>query len=120
VNPPQATNHQDLSDFDQVLPPELIEELLPLFIDSTASSLGEIRQAMKDRAVLNVVAKAHEIKGSAAGVGAAKVSACSKDLEMAGKQEDWQLMEQSLADLEVAFEKLTELVNQSLPMALSE
>jgi HPt (histidine-containing phosphotransfer) domain-containing protein len=120
ANLPHTSNHQDLVDLDQVLPPELIEELMPLFISTTASSLGEIRKAMKNRALSNVVAKAHEIKGAAAGVGAAKVSACSKDLEMAAKQEDWQLIEQSVADLELAFERLTAIVNQSLPMVVSE
>lgn len=106
-------------------PPASIEstlspDLVPVFISSTASSMSEIKKGLQDRVVSIVVAKAHEIESAALAVGAAKVSAFSKELEMAGKQENWPLMEESFVNLEMAFHQLAETVNQSLPIAVSE
>ncbi len=108
-----------LEDLELVLPEELLAELMPLFVTTTKSSLEEIRAAIAQKDLQNVIAKAHEIKGAAAGMGAMKVSAISKELEFAGKADDWQAIPRHFKRLENSFAVLSKLIDE-LPVPIAE
>ncbi len=101
-----------LEDLEMVLPDELLAELMPLFITTTRKSLDEIRDAIQENELPHVIAKAHEIKGAAAGMGALKVSAISKELEFAGRTEDLQAIPKHFVRLEKSFEALSKIVGE--------
>jgi two-component system sensor histidine kinase/response regulator len=115
-----ADSEQDrLEDLEMVLPEDLLAELMPLFIESTRKSLEEIRGAIDRKELRHLVDKAHEIKGAAAGMGAMKVSAISKELEFAGKSDDWQAIPLHFGRLERSFELLSKIVDE-LPIPIAE
>jgi two-component system, sensor histidine kinase and response regulator len=114
-----ATDVDRLEDLEMVLPEDLLAELMPLFISSTRKSLEEIRSAIRQKELRHLIDKAHEIKGAAAGMGAMKVSAISKELEFAGKADDWQAIPLHFNRLERSFELLAKIVDE-LPMPIAE
>lgn len=109
-----------LADLEMVLPEELLAELMPLFVASTQKSLDEIRAAIVDKNLEKIIDKAHEIKGAAGGMGATKVSAISKELEFAGKANDWQNIPLHFNRLERSFEVLKKKIVDELPVAIGE
>lgn len=114
-----STTNDRLEDLEMVLPEELLAELMPLFVTTTQKSLNEIRDAIKQQELPHVIAKAHEIKGAAAGMGAVKVSAISKELELAGKAADWQVIPKHFERLEKSFETLSKIIDE-LPIPIAE
>ncbi|MBS2005057.1 MAG: response regulator [Cyanobacteria bacterium SZAS LIN-5] len=115
----QKDTDERLQDLEKVLPEELLAELMPLFVVSTQRSLDEIRAALVDKNLEKIIDKAHEIKGAAAGMGATKVSAISKELEFAGKASDWQTIPLHFNRLERSFEVLKKIVDE-LPVPIVE
>ncbi|MFN8551638.1 MAG: response regulator [Candidatus Obscuribacterales bacterium] len=115
----QKDTDERLQDLEKVLPEELLAELMPLFLVSTQRSLDEIRAALVDKNLEKIIDKAHEIKGAAAGMGATKVSAISKELEFAGKASDWQTIPLHFNRLERSFEVLKKIVDE-LPVPIVE
>lgn len=115
----QKDTDERLQDLEKVLPEELLAELMPLFLVSTQRSLDEIRAALVDKNLEKIIDKAHEIKGAAAGMGATKVSAISKELECAGKASDWQTIPLHFNRLERSFEVLKKIVDE-LPVPIVE
>lgn len=115
----QKEADERLQDLEMVLPEELLAELMPLFVVSTQRSLDEIRAAIVDKNLEKIIDKAHEIKGAAAGMGATKVSAISKELEFAGKASDWQTIPLHFNRLERSFEVLKKIVDE-LPVPIVE
>ncbi|CAN5552851.1 hypothetical protein BH10CYA1_BH10CYA1_25240 [soil metagenome] len=114
----RVSNTNDrLEDLERVLPEELLAELMPLFVTTTLKSLEEIRGAIVQKELPHLIAKAHEIRGAAAGVGAMKVSAISKELESSGKAEDWQLIPKHFKRLEKSFETLSKIIDEPMPIA---
>ncbi len=111
--------NDNLDDLESVLPDELLAELMPLFVETTRKSLEDLRTAIKRKEISVVIDKAHEVKGAAAGMGAAKVSAISKELEFAGKANDWQVIPLHFSRLERSFEVLRKIVDE-LPLPIAE
>lgn len=110
----------ELEDLEKVLPDKLLAELMPLFVTSTKASIEQLRDNIERKAVAQVVSTAHEIKGSAAGVGAAKVSAISKDLELAAKNQNWPEIKRQFSQLEKSFDAVSKIVNETLTIAATE
>jgi two-component system, sensor histidine kinase and response regulator len=117
--PTSDSNNDNLRDLEIVLPEELLAELMPLFVTTTQSSINKLREAIEQKELRDLVATAHEIKGAAAGMGAMKVSAISKELEFAGKSEDWQAIPKHFNQLEKSFEALKQIINE-LPVPITE
>ncbi|MBS1956716.1 MAG: response regulator [Cyanobacteria bacterium SZAS-4] len=114
-----SSSNDRLEDLEMVLPEELLAELMPLFVTTTQQSLNEIRDAIAQKELPHVIAKAHEIKGAAAGMGAMKVSAISKELEFAGKAADWQVIPKHFGRLETSFAALSKIIDE-LPIPITE
>ncbi|HEY9678520.1 MAG TPA: response regulator [Drouetiella sp.] len=114
-----TTSEIDAQDLELVLPEDLLAELMPLFMESTKNSIEILRTAIADKSVQVVIDTAHEIKGAAAGMGAMKVSAYSKDLEFAGKADDWNTIPKAFQHLEKSFSVLTKVVDE-LPVPVTE
>ncbi len=110
---------ENLKDLEMVLPEAMLAELMPLFVASTQSSIDNLRSAIERKELQDIIDTAHEIKGAAGGMGAMKVSAISKELEFAGKGEDWQAIAKHFSCLETSFEALTRIVNQ-IPIPIVE
>ena len=109
-----------LTDFEDVLPPEMVSELIPLFIDSTGTTLNKIEKALSQRDASPVAELAHELKSAAAGVGAAKVSAISTELELSAKQENWVQMKKTFDKLRKAFDRFREEVQRTKAVAVQD
>ncbi len=109
----------NLEDLEMVLSEELLAELMPLFVTSTQTSIEHLRGAIERKELLEIISTAHEIKGAAAGMGAMKISAISKELEFAGKGEDWQAIPKHFGQLESCFATLTQIVDK-LPLPIAE
>jgi len=73
-----------LRGLEELSPPgteSLVVELVKLFADSTPSILEELRSALAQGELTSASRLAHRLKGSAANIGAAKMSALCAQLE---------------------------------------
>ncbi len=65
--------------------PDILEEVGGLFLKHAPDKLSAIEKAVADRDAKGLQTAAHSLKSSSAYVGAMKLSAMSKDLEMMGR-----------------------------------
>ena len=68
--------------------PELLTELVDLFLDDTPQRLGELDRALESGNAAAVENAAHALKSSAANLGAMNLSSLFQQIEMAGKERD--------------------------------
>ena len=88
--------------------PDILEELIELFLDEAAHQLAALREAIEDGDARTMKRLAHTLKGSSANMGATRMaSICANLLEEVGGTEDlrWEVPEQ-LARLEAEFERV--------------
>jgi len=81
---------------------QLLQEVSQLFLDSLPEMLETIRRAIDDRSGPRLEMSAHSLKGSVSNFGAEAATAASYELELRGRQMNWD-------DVEAAYR---ELVNQ--------
>ena len=65
--------------------PELLQEILDFFLEMAPQQLDDLQAAVEAGDVAAVDLQAHSMKGGAANVGAVRVSAAARDLEMLAK-----------------------------------
>jgi HPt (histidine-containing phosphotransfer) domain-containing protein len=67
---------------------EILEELLELFRDSSASDLAKIKKGIDDKNLEEVADAAHSIKGAAASLGIEGISIVAAEIEKNGRAGD--------------------------------
>jgi PAS domain S-box-containing protein len=88
------------------------QELLALYLSTTQTLIEEVSNSCKRQDRRACAAKAHEIKGASAYVGAKEMQAIAKNLETAAKQDQWERVRECLDELEPAFIRVWAQVNQ--------
>ncbi len=88
---------------------EMLEELLGLFRDSSASDLAKIQQGAASDDAVQIAEAAHSIKGAAASLGVQGIQRVAADLEKAGRAEDLATAKQRIPDLESLLEEASSL-----------
>ncbi|OED45390.1 hypothetical protein ACH42_05085 [Endozoicomonas sp. (ex Bugula neritina AB1)] len=76
-------NLKEITDGD----PELLDQLIKTFIETTREDMQELKNAVKNRQSSLVAATAHRIKGGAAIVGATQLYSMAGDMERLGINE---------------------------------
>ncbi len=88
------------------------QELLTLYLSTTQTLIEELSAACAREDRRACAAKAHEIKGASAYVGAREMQALAKQIEAAAKQAEWGKVREHLEELEPAFIRVWAQVNQ--------
>ena len=88
------------------------QELLALYLSTTQILIEEVSVACERQDRRACAAKAHEIKGASAYVGAREMQSIARNLETAAKQDQWERVRECLDELEPAFIRVWAQVNQ--------
>ncbi len=92
--------------------PSAQHELLTLYLSSTQSLIEQIAVAFESRDHAQVAARAHEIKGASAYIGAYDLQQIARNLELAAKAQEWDKVQESVDELEPAFIRAWAYVNE--------
>ena len=84
---------QALRDLAEPGEPDVFEEFAEIFLMDAPIRLREIQMAYENREAATVKLAAHNLKGSSANMGADQLSACCRELELAGAVGDWEKLE---------------------------
>ncbi len=87
-------------------------ELLTLYLSSTQSLIEQIASACEVQDHAQVAARAHEIKGASAYIGAYDLREIARNLELAAKAQEWEKIQESVDELEPAFIRAWAYVNE--------
>ena len=88
------------------------QELLTLYLSTTQTLIEELSAACGQQDRRACAAKAHEIKGASAYVGAREMQTLARNIEAAAKDEAWDKAREYLDELEPAFIRVWAQVNQ--------
>ena len=84
---------------------ELLAEIVELFLDSSATQMGEIRKAVSENNAQALVASAHSLKGAIGNFGPSEAYEEAKNLEMLGRSGELQGAAEMLEKLEKQMEQ---------------
>ena len=114
VPPTPAGNPIDLSKVESMMKHDkrAEQELLALYLSTTQTLIEDVSNACGREDKRTCAAKAHEIKGASAYVGAKEMQAIAKNLESAAKQAQWERVRECLDELEPAFIRVWAQINQ--------
>ena len=87
-------------------------ELLTLYLSSTQSLIEQLAGACDSRDHAQAAARAHEIKGASAYIGAHEIREIARNLELAAKADDWEKVQECVDELEPAFIRAWAFVNE--------
>ena len=88
---------------------ELLEELLVLFKDSSASDLEQLRQAIASNDAAEVVRAAHSLKGASASLGIEGIRRLATAMETDGRNNSVTVAKDNLAILTELLDQLKNL-----------
>ena len=91
---------------------ELIFESIDIFMESSATRLEALRQAVKDRVEDKVMAEAHALKGVVGIFSPGDVFESAKKLEFMGRNKDLTGVDEALAEFEVQLQQLRALLQE--------
>ncbi len=80
-----------------------LREMLDLFVSSSEGLLTALTDALSGRDGAQAARQAHQLKGAAAYLGAAELTALAAEVENLAKAEDWEACASTADDLEAAF-----------------
>jgi len=92
--------------------PAAQQELLTLYLSSTQSLIEQITSAHEAQDYEQLAARAHEIKGASAYIGAGDLREIARNLELAAKAKDMEKIQESVDELEPAFIRAWAFVNE--------
>ena len=92
--------------------PSAQHELLTLYLSSTQSLIEQIANACDSHDHVLLAARAHEIKGASAYIGASDIREIARNLEISAKAKDWNKVQESVDELEPAFIRAWAFVNE--------
>ena len=87
-------------------------ELLTLYLSSTQSLIEQLSAACEAQERTKAVARAHEIKGASAYIGAHEIREIARNMEHAAKAGSWEKVQEGLDELEPAFIRAWAFVNE--------
>lgn len=82
----------------------LVKELLEMFLEDVSARLITLKQAQESGDMKTITLEAHTIKGSSGNISANDMSAAALQIEMAGKEENRQVIPSLIQKLEADFE----------------
>ena len=82
---------------------EFLVELIDAYLDDAPTRLAELRRAFENGNAETFTREAHTLKSSSANLGAMKVSALAKEMEMAGRAGNMAQMAEPVARAEAEF-----------------
>jgi HPt (histidine-containing phosphotransfer) domain-containing protein len=91
---------------------ELIFESIDIFMDSSATRLEALREAVKERSVDKVMAEAHALKGVVGIFSPGEVFESAKKLEFMGRNKDLTGVDEALSDFEAKLGELRDILQQ--------
>ena len=91
--------------------PDIFRQVLTDFINPTQKIIGEIRAGYKARCARDVKLASHKLKSSARSVGADKLADLCLELETAGKEENWEVIEADVPVLDNLMEEIESYIN---------
>lgn len=83
--------------------PNMIPELIDLFIEDASGRVSKIKDAAKDDNYKELATQAHTLSGSAAAYGAVKLTTLAKQLELSSKAHDAERITQQVKDIQLSF-----------------
>lgn len=92
--------------------PSAQHELLTLYLSSTQSLIEQIAAACEAQDHAQVAARAHEVKGASAYIGAYDLQEIARNLELAAKAQEWAKIHENVDELEPAFIRAWAYVNE--------
>jgi CheY-like chemotaxis protein len=98
----------DVSDFAPALPPEMLAELMPVFLTETEKSIEEITLAVKASKLKEVTLLAQELETSSLGVGANRVAVVCSEMRTACANKQADSLSSLLKELTNAFDRVRE------------
>lgn len=91
--------------------PDLLKELITLFIESVQEHVKVLRAAVENKDLGTIAHMAHNIKSSAANLGALKLSKCCQDLETIGSGDlGTERLSKALQQTEEAYHEAADLL----------
>jgi len=87
-------------------------ELLTLYLSSTQSLIEQLTAACAAQERAKAVARAHEIKGASAYIGAHEIREIARNMEHAAKENNWEKVQEGIDELEPAFIRAWAFVNE--------
>ena len=87
-------------------------ELLTLYLSSTQSLIEQLTAACAAQERAKAAARAHEIKGASAYIGAHEIRGIARNLEHAAKDGLWEKVQDGIDELEPAFIRAWAFVNE--------
>lgn len=88
--------------------PELLQEIVALFLDESPTLIEEIRQCIADRDPQRLERAAHKLKGAIGNFGIVESFEKAKQLEMIAKDGRWDRVPEAMAELEDALTRFKE------------
>ena len=85
---------------------ELIQECLAEFLMDYPAFIGEVKTAIEEKDVQKIEASAHKLKGTLRYLAASEAAAAAQVIETAGRQQDLAQIDEKLAVLEAACQKV--------------
>ncbi len=96
--------------------PDVLKEVLQLFLDDVPGRIGRLRQAWQAGNAAEVQRAAHSLKGSAGNIGATDLLAVCRTLDDRGKSGDLTHMDGLMASLDTEYARveaaIAELMNR--------
>jgi HPt (histidine-containing phosphotransfer) domain-containing protein len=91
--------------------PEMFKEILTDFVQPSKQIIKEIQDGWKEHSAEVVKQAAHKLKSSAGSIGARELADVCQSLESAGKDEDWDMMDEGVPKLDHLMEDVESYVN---------
>lgn len=95
--------------------PDLIGELVELFVEDMPARIAELRQALRTGDLPAVASAAHSCKGSSSNLGANALAAACDALEKAAKARTAANLAPLLAEVEAAFDQAVRALREEWP-----
>ncbi|MBC9783112.1 response regulator [Heliobacterium chlorum] len=96
---------ESLRDLQEEGEPDIVADVIDIFLRDTPEKIQALHEAAQRQDVRAMTNLAHSIKSSSAGIGAVGLSACSKEMELKGRQGQLDGAQEKAARIEAEFIK---------------
>ena len=94
--------------------PDVLEELVDMYLSDTAERLGMLRNAVSERRASDVERAAHALAGGSAVFGAEALISVCRQLQTVGREEDLEPAPALLERLDVEYDRLRTALQQEI------
>lgn len=91
---------------------ELYNEVVEVFFEDTPVQLGKLHDALKNNVVAEVTRLSHSLKSAAGNIGADRLSAASRSVEMAAKSGSLDGLPALIAKIQSEFDELSKYLKR--------